>query len=339
MNRTASPRVRRAYRLLQVGGCAVLVAALAVSVVLKVQPVRELFYPWLTIYVKEPGHEHSGHFYLYDSILGWRNVPNWVATTRGRPLTINSQGLRDREYAYVKPAGTGRILVLGDSFTWGYGVSDADIFTELLERQLASREPAWQVINTGVSGWGTDQQFLYFRDEGFRYEPDVVVLACYLLNDPREVMVSDVYGLSKPVFLDTDLALGNVPVPLPSRPKTGLKSSVEGFRLMVRLIDAIRQECEKRNCRLLVMKFRTFADPTAGGLKELDGLFEAEFARLRNRIGYLDLDEKFRERKIEAKYLVAGNEDNHWNDFGHQQVALILGEFLEQQGWLKQFRQ
>ncbi len=335
MSTTASPRVRLAYRLLQLGVCGGLVAALALSVVLKVQPVRELFHPWLTIYVKEPGHEHSGHFYLYDPTLGWRNVPNWAATTRGRPLTINSQGLRDREYAYAKPAGTGRILVLGDSFTWGYGVSDADIFTEVLERRLASHDRAWQVLNTGVSGWGTDQQFLFFREEGARYQPDVVVLACYLLNDPREVGVSDVYGLSKPVFLDKELTLGNVPVPLPSRAKTGLKSSVEGFELMVRLIDAIHQECEKRNCRLLVMKFRTFADPTVGGLEELDGLFEAEFARLRKRIGYLDLDEEFRKRKIETKYLVAGNEDNHWNDFGHQQVAAILGEFLEQQGWLK----
>ena len=67
------------------------------AVVLKVQPVREMFHPWLAIYVKEKGHEHSGHLYLYDETRGWRNVPNWSATTRGFPLSINSHGLRDRE--------------------------------------------------------------------------------------------------------------------------------------------------------------------------------------------------------------------------------------------------
>jgi hypothetical protein len=333
---SASPRVRRAYRLLQWSLCGALALAVAGAVVLKVQRVREMFHPWLAIYVKEAGHEQTGHFYLYDETLGWRNVPNWAATTRGHPLTINSRGLRDREYTYEKPAGTRRILVLGDSYAWGYGVGDEDIFTEVLERRFESQGRAWQVINTGVSGWGTDQQYLFFKAEGFRYQPDVVVLALYLLNDPKEVRVSDVYGLSKPVFLDTDLTLANVPVPLPSRPKSGIESRVESLELVVAVIEAIERECRQRKCRLLVMKFSTFADPTFGGLSELGEMFEAKFARLRDRVGYLDLDREFREREISTKFLVAGNEDHHWNDFGHEQVGVILGEFLDQHGWLGQ---
>ncbi|MBT6157697.1 MAG: hypothetical protein HOL01_22490 [Planctomycetaceae bacterium] len=68
------------------------------------------------IYLQEPGYERTGHRYLYDSELGWRNIPNWKAKTNGKKLTINSRGLRDREYTYVKPSGVRRILVLGDSF-------------------------------------------------------------------------------------------------------------------------------------------------------------------------------------------------------------------------------
>jgi len=330
---SVSPRVRRAYRLLQWGLCGVLVLAVALAVVLKVQPVREMFHPWLTIYVKESGHEQTGHFYLYDSTLGWKNVPNWTATTRGNSLTINSLGLRGREYRYQKPAGIRRILVLGDSFTWGYGVGDEDVFTEVLQRRLQSQGRDTQVINTGVSGWGTGQQYLFLKSEGFRYQPDVVVLAFYLLNDPREVRLSDVYGLSKPVFLDTRLTLGNVPVPLPSRPKSGIESPVENLELVVTLIEAIERECRRHNCRLVVMKFGVFADPTFEGLREVDEMFEAKLARVRDRVAYLDLDEEFQKRKIRTKFLIAGNEDNHWNDFGHEQVGMILGEFLDQHEW------
>ncbi len=334
-----SQRLRRALRLLRWGVCVVLVLSIAVSVALKVQRFRELFYPWLTIYVKEPGHEQTGHFYLYDATLGWKNVPNWTATTRGYPLSINSRGLRDREHAYRKPAGVRRVLVLGDSFAWGYGVGDRDIFPEVLERRFESSGRNWQVINTGVSGWGTDQQYLFLKSEGFRYEPDVVVLAFYLMNDPHEVVVSDIYGLSKPVFLDTRLSLGNVPVPMPSRPKSGLESKVENLELVITLMGAIERECRERNCRLVVMKFGTFADPTNGALSEVEELFESKLSGwLRDRVGYLDLDAEFRARKLRPEILVAGNEDNHWNDFGHAQVGQILGEFLDEfldrHGWL-----
>ena len=80
-----------------------------------------------SIYIQEPGHERTGHRYLYDPRLGWRNIPGWEATTNGKKLTINSRGLRDREYALAKPAGVRRVLVLGDSYTWGYGVANDEI--------------------------------------------------------------------------------------------------------------------------------------------------------------------------------------------------------------------
>ena len=173
------------------------------------------------IYLEEPGHEVTGHRYLYDPRLGWRNIPTWQATSLGRRLTINSQGLRDREYALQKLPGTGRILVLGDSYTWGYGVEDHEIFTEVLEQRLIGEDPPWEVINTGVSGWGTDQQWLFLKHEGWAYSPDVVVLAFFLMNDPVNNIHSSQYGLHKPVFLNLDLDLGNTPVPKPfsGRPK------------------------------------------------------------------------------------------------------------------------
>lgn len=329
-----SSRVKRLFRLFQFLLYSALLLMLGGVVVLKVQPVRELFWPWLPIYLQEPGHEHTGHFYRYDQRLGWRNVAGWKATTLDQVLTINSRGLRDREYPYTKPVGTRRLLVLGDSFTWGYGVADDEIFTEVLERRFQEKRQPWEVLNTGVSGWSTDQEYLFLVDEGFRYQPDLVVLAFYTFNDPKEVIASEQYGLSKPVFLDRKLTLANVPVPRPSQPPSGLKSTVDPFELVVTLIEAMARECRKHNCRLVVMKFGTFADPEHKGLIEAGRLFEEAFARL-DGVPYLDLDKEFKRLNLKTRDLVAGNEDNHWNDYGHRKVAGILGDFLDERGLLQ----
>ena len=133
------------------------------------------------IYLYESGHQKTGHKYIYDSQLGWRNIPNWNATTFDQPLSINSRGLRDREYSLRKPANTIRILVLGDSYTWGYGVGNEQVYTEVMEDELL-KDTGSQVLNCGVSGWGTDQQYLFLKDEGFAYQPDIVVVCFFSLR-------------------------------------------------------------------------------------------------------------------------------------------------------------
>jgi len=117
-----------------------------------------------------------------DAILGWRPIPGAVQFDDDlypHLIEINSQGLRDREYTYARTPNVGRIVVLGDSVVFGSGGVDADkCFTELLEESL----PGVEVINLGVPAFSTDQEYLYLREEGLRYRPDVVVL-CLFSND------------------------------------------------------------------------------------------------------------------------------------------------------------
>jgi lysophospholipase L1-like esterase len=54
---------------------------------------------------------------------------------------INAQGFRDRERVRPKPSGMYRILVLGDSVTFGFGVQPEESFTRLLEAELKERVP------------------------------------------------------------------------------------------------------------------------------------------------------------------------------------------------------
>jgi lysophospholipase L1-like esterase len=95
---------------------------------------------------------------------------------------ISSQGLRDREYSLQKPEGTTRILVLGDSVTFGTGVARAETFPKRLERSLRRRGLPVEVMNAGVNGYTAYNELHYYLDEMRRYDPDLVVLAV-VLND------------------------------------------------------------------------------------------------------------------------------------------------------------
>lgn len=110
-------------------------------------------------------------------------------------FTTNSQGFRgQREYARPKPAGLYRIIVLGDSVTLGHGVEDDDTFSAVAERALATSRPV-EIINMGVSGFGTAEELIQLQRTGLSYEPDLVVLA-YFPNDPYNNVVSKLFSVA-----------------------------------------------------------------------------------------------------------------------------------------------
>lgn len=160
------------------------------------------------------------HFWRHDPVLGWHSHPGREGPFSTEffdvQVSINSRGLRDAETTLEKPDGIRRVVVIGDSFAWGYGVEQAETFSSLLESAL----PATEVINGGVSGYSTDQALLWLRRDGIRYAPDVVV---YVLSGNDDVMnhMKRVYWIyDKPSFRLRDggtLELEGVPVPQPSR--------------------------------------------------------------------------------------------------------------------------
>jgi len=120
-------------------------------------------------------HSIAG-FTVYDPVLGWKLAPDRALTFRGAHFSVrvahNAEGLRDRHYDYTRTPGRRRILVLGDSVVWCWGVEQTDCFTERLERALGDTD----VVNAGVPGYSTAQEMLFYEREGRRYRPDVVVL-------------------------------------------------------------------------------------------------------------------------------------------------------------------
>ena len=100
---------------------------------------------------------------------------------------INADGFRDFAYARHKPAGTFRIVVLGDSIAFGHRVNLEETFTKVLEKRLATAAPPKvEVLNLGISGYNAYNEAALFVDIGVGYEPDLVLVEFCVndLNDP-----------------------------------------------------------------------------------------------------------------------------------------------------------
>jgi len=153
----------------------------------------------------------------YHPTLGWDKPPGAEGWIR-RPeynvhLQINSHGLRGPDRGYEKPRGVHRTLLLGDSFTEGYTVPEEATVRARLEGLLDAAGCApHEVLNGGTAAYSTDQEYLFFLEEGARYQPDVVVLL-FFYNDPA----GDTPGVDKPRFdvVGDRLVLRNSPVPPP----------------------------------------------------------------------------------------------------------------------------
>jgi len=125
----------------------------------------------------------------YDPVRGWQLKPGAIGRQRSEgsaDVTINRGGFRGPEVAIARPPDVVRIAVVGDSFTEAMQVPYGDCFSAVAERELA-RCPLGgrraQVLDFGVSGYGTAQELLTLRQQVWRYAPDVVLLAFFAGND------------------------------------------------------------------------------------------------------------------------------------------------------------
>lgn len=131
-------------------------------------------------------------FHRPDDRLGLRlreNASGWFRSEGEAQVRINGAGFRDKDRAVEKPPGSFRIAVLGDSYVEALQVDLDQTFPALLERLLAGceafgRKPV-EVLNFGVSSYGTAQQLLTFRHFAKAYSPDLVLAAVFAGNDVR----------------------------------------------------------------------------------------------------------------------------------------------------------
>jgi GDSL-like lipase/acylhydrolase family protein len=182
-----------------------------------------------------------GEAYQFDAELGWLPVPNAAAqhTTGNRTISVkhNSLGLRERELSDIAAP---TILFLGDSFTYGYDAEMNERFSDLLQKEL----PQYGIVNAGVSGYGTDQQFLLMKRLWNDIRPKLVVLTFCVDNDRDDNSSSFRYRkYYKPYFVRTHEGEWQVRgYPLPRLTPDDIPSSVwvERFALARFVVNAYR---------------------------------------------------------------------------------------------------
>lgn len=151
----------------------------------------------------------------FDSNFGWFHkaaLSTWIESQEySTKVSLNSKRLRGREYSYKRSPGVKRIALLGDSFVFGLGVGDEDTVSARLEEAFNGKA---EVMNMGVNGFGTGQEYLLYREEGEKYSPDIVFCFLFVGNDILENSNAYQYGGQKPYFtLDGNmLKLNNFPV-------------------------------------------------------------------------------------------------------------------------------
>ncbi|UCE07651.1 MAG: SGNH/GDSL hydrolase family protein [bacterium] len=306
-----------------------------------------------------PTREERVKFWTYDEILGWAHIPNQRGSFNHQDFSveviINSHGMRDSEYP-VHRTEKKRMLILGDSFGWGFGVKHQERFSEILENTHAD----WEIINASVSGYSTDQQFLFLKEAGMAFKPDVVLLLFHR-NDFQGNSRGELYWYFKPFFVieGGHLKLQNVPVPttttkqqldrillgrtylgskfyaaLRSRlssvvnlgtrnSKTGNSDKYSGseqkkYDVTYHLITAMIESSRKNGTQFVLVSIPM-------GVEERTFL---QNIALKENIPYLQLDKYFESKEATVMF----PHDSHWNANGHEVAANAIDAFLGQQG-------
>jgi hypothetical protein len=260
--------------------------------------------------------------YRYDNLLGWFPIENKVSSySASKKISIahNSYGFRDTEHTSDKP----RIMFIGDSFVYGYDVDANERFTE----KLIDKMPDFDILNCGVSGYGTDQTYLLLRKYIDEFKPDTVFLI--FSNNDRANNSTNYYhhDYYKPYFIieNDQLVLKGVPVPKNVRyyiKRTKIKSYV--LYAIIRLYYAIT------NPKYYYVK----EDPTEKIILEIKK--ETDKRNINFVIGFAHRDaqlEQFLSKQsinyiiLENPYVYVGY-GKHWTNDGHDYAARKIYDFL-----------
>lgn len=296
-------------------------SALALGTLLAV-PALELAYRLLRVPALSPTTNPG--YVVHDDELGWRYRPGARARHRNEEfdveIAINAQGFRGPDWSLAEPGK--RVLVLGDSFAFGWGVPWEATFTA----RLQAEHPEWSVLNAAVSGYATDQELLLLRRLLPELRPDVVVCV-FCPNDLWEASSAVVYGKAKPRFVLRGEHLETAGVPVT---RSWLERTSQLWQAALKLRwereFAERRRDRREEWRLVSGLYRALRDE-AGGVPVVILSSErrlAALAREEPMLEHVDLGRVLLSPPAGAHFLA----DGHWSADGHAATARVAGETL-----------
>ena len=294
-------------------------------------------YYWIAQYkdrAKERIKDLNSEVYIYanyDRTKGWNIKPNlrkFIGFHR-ELINTNSNGFRGiKEFTQQKTVGKKRIVLIGDSYTFGEENNDDKIFSYYLSKML----PRVDILNLGVRGYGHDQMLLKLQEEGVKYDPDIVILLFLGFDSLRNMETFRDYAKSKYVLKNGVLELTGVPVPAP-------QEVVKADRYHVYLIDCakvllsifrnstgLQAKEEKELTAAILREMKSTCDRS--GAKFVIVAFSGDKDFLKSFVGddiqclYFNPDEKHKDRPVNA-FL------GHWKPEGHKIVAQCIYELIE----------
>jgi hypothetical protein len=299
---------------------------------------------------------------LKENISGFYDYPEFYHTVR-----TNTYGLRDNEFPKQKPPGTVRILVLGDSFTYGWGVPLEQTYAKILEKHL--KEEGWpvQIINTGVGGWGTAHELAYLEQYGLEFSPNLVLIGLTSWDD-EDSLASGLYSLQhgklvknppqehRGYYLFSNLK--TVADSIPIYPFLAQRSHlINWFRRILVVIAEKQALTEARNnpgndgsiaqigssqqdyktllFESLLKRLQTVSEQAGADLvlvfiptTSTRHLALNDFC-VENEIHCLDLSNTFQQQGNNWQEIYYYPIDGHWNEQGHRLAASAIYDFLE----------
>jgi hypothetical protein len=311
--------------------------SILVSLIIAEAAVRVLD-PLGVSYFQEASRYHLDK--LPDPILVYKHAPG-LRTYQGVSVFINELGLRDRNLE-KKHSGELRILLLGDSVTFGWGVPIEATFGRKLEGILASKlgRPV-RTVNTGVGGYNTVQEYAVLRTYADVIEPDVVVLLYVIndieTNDPPFDPWSQVslQGKSPPEAITILLGkswlyrLGHFVFRYSrsSRPASFDKNA-RGVKESIGALSAIATFCRERGIKFVTFFYRS----SRISLRGLSSALFSEIQAAGRNHGFSVADVGPWWADVDVRSVTNSTIDIHPNERGHEILAAGMADFLMTQG-------
>jgi len=260
--------------------------------------------------------------------IGHEHTPGTRAHLMGADVAISSQGLRDREFSLTPPPGRTRILMLGDSLTFGWGVEGHRTYSKRVEDMLLKSGRDVEVINTGVGNYNTEMEVAYFLERGAKFKPHYVVLN-YFINDaeptPRER--SNFLSRNSPAFVyfasRVDMAMRRVNAGEKKDWKSyyaGLYEGDEGIGRVAAAVERLAKYCRENGIKLYLANQPELRNPAEYAFPQVDRMIEQIAAA--NQLRYIPLLPAVRDLQPESLWVT--RPDPHPSALAHEAFAKEL---------------
>jgi len=216
---------------------------------------------------------HPRGMYIEDPDVGYRLTPNFSGVINrsefSQRFRINGAGLRAHRHPGTDEQDTVRVLVLGDSQAFGFGVADDETFSAQLEHIFADHHPSRsvRVMNGGVPGYGTADQLALLKSMGPKLDPDLIVVQFLSVNDILETL--------NPAKNRAAVADGWLTTKAASAPEPQPETDGDGYGGLVRLIFWAKRRSHLLN---LTSNGLGYAALRLGLTAEVDALWGEDFS-------------------------------------------------------------